>query len=157
MQVTLRSLTTEDAPAIAALAESLPQWFNRDVSGLACAEAARCPGVAAVGADGALLGLVIWEHLATDTDIKWIMVAPELHRQGIGRKLMERAIAEAKTAGMIRLIVSTVAPTVDYEPYARSRAFYEALGFMLERVEPGGDGWPDGWDKATYCRELPRE
>ena len=33
--ITLRSLTPDDAPAIAALAESLSQWFNRDVPGLA--------------------------------------------------------------------------------------------------------------------------
>lgn len=150
----LRPLTPEDAPAIAALAESLPEWFNRDVPGLACADAARCPGVAAVREEGALLGLVIWEHLETDTDIKWIMVAPELHGQGIGRKLMEHVIVQAKAAGRARLIVSTVAPTVDYEPYARSRAFYEAQGFVLEKVEVQPDGWPDGTDKATYALEL---
>ena len=150
--IALRPLTPDDAPKIAALAESLPQWFTPDVPAAACEDAARCPGVAAIDAEGALLGLVVWEQLGADANVKWIMVAPALHRHGIGRKLIEHVMIAVKAAGMTRLIVSTVAPTMDYEPYARSRAFYEGLGFALETLEPSG--WPDGTDKATYARKL---
>jgi hypothetical protein len=53
-----------------------------------------------------------------------------MHRAGIGRQLVERAVADVRAAGVQLLQVKTLGPSDDYEPYARTRAFYEALGFL---------------------------
>ena len=148
MEVTLREARPEDGPAIAALVQALPQWFTPDVVEKAPADAARYPTLVAVDTHGGIIGAVVWKIESNAAEIEWLMVAPEHHRCGLGRRMMMELIARLETAGVTRLVVATLAHTIEYEPYARTRAFYEAMGFVLEHIEPAG--WPDGTDKATY-------
>jgi GNAT superfamily N-acetyltransferase len=62
--------------------------------------------------------------------IGWIAVRPERHRQGIGRRLIERLVRELRPAGIAELHVKTLGRSVDYAPYERTRAFYRAMGFV---------------------------
>lgn len=58
-------------------------------------------------------------------DLYWIVVDPQVHRLGVGRRLMaasEEAIAQHEGA----LVVVETSSRDDYEP---TRAFYEALGY----------------------------
>jgi len=150
--IRLRDALPEDGPAIAELVKSLPQWFTPDVVEKAPADAARLPARVAVNETGVPVGLVVWKVKGTEAEIEWIMVAPEFHRQGLGRRLVADLVARLRGTGVTRLVVNTVAPSVDYEPYARTRGFYEAMGFLLERTEPAG--WPDGTDKGTYVLKV---
>jgi ribosomal protein S18 acetylase RimI-like enzyme len=150
--VTLREARPEDGPAIAELVTALPQWFTPDVVETAPADAARQCAQVAVDAVGAVVGAVVWKLDGGQAEIEWLMVAPGLHRHGLGRRMVTDLAARLRVTGVARLTVATLAATTDYEPYARTRAFYEALGFVLARVEPAG--WPDGTDKATYVLAL---
>lgn len=146
-----REATPPDAPAMTALVASLPEWFTpEEVETVR--EVVGPPAVVAIGDAGAVVGFLAWEQRRHEWEICWIAVARELHRRSVGRRMVEMMLARARAAKVARIRVQTVAATTEYEPYARTRAFYEALGFRLESVEP--KGWPDGTDKGIYYLRL---
>ena len=75
--------------------------------------------------------LLIKRHSPVSAEIYWLGVDPHYHRQGIGKALIgvvERRLREEK----IRfLFVMTLHPEDPYEPYRRTRLFYERMGFAL--------------------------
>jgi len=58
------------------------------------------------------------------------------HRQGCGRAMMEAAAARAREEGAGYLTVKTLAPMRPDEGYRRTRAFYDALGFVPLEIFP---------------------
>jgi GNAT superfamily N-acetyltransferase len=63
-------------------------------------------------------------HLgAPSAIVEDVVVAPELHGQGIGQAMMRHAVAEARHHGCYKLMLSSNARR------ERAHAFYEALGF----------------------------
>ena len=75
-------------------------------------------------------------------EVKNMAVAETHQGRGIGRALMERAIAECRTEGARTLLVATAtADTGDLR-------FYQRLGFRLLRVQrdafTAAQGYPDG-------------
>jgi GNAT superfamily N-acetyltransferase len=57
-------------------------------------------------------------------------VHPAHHRQGIGRLLLNRLEEEARAQGASLLHVKTLGPSSPDAAYARTRAFYQAMGFI---------------------------
>ena len=57
-------------------------------------------------------------------------VLPDRHRRGIGRALVEAAAADAAAQGTRLLHVEDAGPSHPSVGYARTRSFYEALGFI---------------------------
>jgi GNAT superfamily N-acetyltransferase len=91
--------------------------------------------------DGTVVGHVqvvadgdVWEVLNT-------AVAEERQGEGIGRRLIERAVVEARRAGARRVVVATAAADVG------NLAFYQRCGFRMERVVQDAfspaTGYPD--------------
>lgn len=76
-----------------------------------------------------LLGsLVIDGGHSDDEDgarLRWVILAPELHGQGLGRELMTRAMAFCDEAGFDRVYLWT------YEGLEAARRLYEKHGFTL--------------------------
>ena len=69
-------------------------------------------------------------------------VLPESHRQGAGRALLAAAEAYLSATAVEFLQVKTLGPSDPSEEYARTRAFYEAMGFVpLEELL---DLWESG-------------
>ena len=87
-------------------------------------------------------------------DVSWMGVRNDLHRQGIGSVLMERAAEDLAADGASILMVHTLADTVEYEPYEATRAFYRSVGFKhLETIDPF-PGMAPGNPIAIYVRIL---
>jgi GNAT superfamily N-acetyltransferase len=63
-------------------------------------------------------------------------VRRDRHRRGVGRRLVAAAEAHCRAAGLIYLTVKTLAPSHPHPFYARTRAFYAALGFVPLEVLP---------------------
>lgn len=57
--------------------------------------------------------------------LRWVILAPELHGQGLGRELMNRAMAFCDEAGFERVYLWT------YEGLEAARQLYEKHGFTL--------------------------
>jgi coenzyme F420-0:L-glutamate ligase/coenzyme F420-1:gamma-L-glutamate ligase len=107
---------------------ALPDWF-----GIEEATRAYIDDVAALPtfatADGAAF-LSLKLHTQRSGEIHVMGVRPERHRDGLGRQLVRTAEAWCAANGIEYLQVKTLAETHPSEHYARTRSFYEAMGFV---------------------------
>ncbi len=151
----VRRLEREDAEAICALAASLGEWFNHEGLARIAKDLAFHEGVVAVQG-GHVVGFVTWARADAETaELSWMGVARDLHRRGIGTALLAALVAELRAAGFCSLVVSTVADNVEYEPYARTRAFYRTRGFTDFRVDARYWGTGDDlYDRLVLRRDL---
>ena len=74
----------------------------------------------------------------------------ESHRgQGVGRVLLERAVAEARAAGMARVILATAAADVG------NLRFYQRCGFRMTHVVPDAFGPSQGYPPGIEIDGIP--
>jgi GNAT superfamily N-acetyltransferase len=132
MTVTVTEIAQGKSALCAAILARLPQWF-----GLADSNAAYIRDVAAMPVFAARLGdgrdigfLALNRHTPYAAEIHVMGVDPAHHRAGVGRALVEAAARHAAAQGMRYLTVKTLSAAHPDPGYARTRAFYEALGFV---------------------------
>jgi GNAT superfamily N-acetyltransferase len=115
----------------AAVLATLPEWFGLAESNAGCEADAEALPTWVARADGADAGLLILKtHFAATLEIHLLAVRRDRRGGGIGRALVEAAAAEARRDGRVMLTVKTRGPSIPYEPYEQTRAFYEACGFV---------------------------
>ena len=137
MQVQVRPILLDDHESILEIAKALhPAWFNELGLQEIVRDVQKERGLIAID-NGRAVGFVIYRknENGNSAELSWIAVRPEFHRRGVGRSLMN-SLAEVLTQQGIRMLeVSTVAPTVEYEPYARTRSFYHGVGFSDVQID----------------------
>lgn len=69
--------------------------------------------------------------------IRWVILSPELHGQGLGRELMDRAMAFCEEENFDRVYLWT------YEGLAAARHLYEEHGFTLIEEDTRQDWGPE--------------
>jgi coenzyme F420-0:L-glutamate ligase/coenzyme F420-1:gamma-L-glutamate ligase len=87
-------------------------------------------------------------HTPRAAEIYVMGVLPARHRQGVGRALVAAVEAWCASNGVDYLQVKTLAHTKADENYARTRAFYEAVGFVPLEV------LPELWDSRNPALVL---
>ena len=91
-------------------------------------------------------GLVLWRCAAGEAEILTLAVLPPWRRSGLGRRLMEAALAEAAAAGAETMFLEVAADN------AAALALYQRLGFSrIGRRK----GYYHGTDALTMRRDLP--
>jgi ribosomal protein S18 acetylase RimI-like enzyme len=142
----LRRLTTADAPACDAIIASLPYHFGQERGVEECAKAVRQQAGFVATIDGDVVGfLTFTNHWPESAEITWMAVSAEHRRRGIGRALIEYAVARLASQGTKFAFLLTLGPSVpdDVEDgYQGTRRFYEAVGFTPLR-EFGLRDWED--------------
>ena len=94
--------------------------------------------------NGQIIGYLqlIESDMAGEAELLSMAVAVDHQRGGLGRALVERAIAECRANGLRSLVVATASADTG------NLRFYQRLGFRLLRVErdafTASDGYPDG-------------
>jgi tRNA pseudouridine38-40 synthase len=142
--VTLRTHHGQYARQIVEIARELGEWFTpQGLSELAVDAPLQSGFVAFAGATP--VGFILFNVTQAIGRITWMAVARDHHRRGIGRRMIERLFAELRAAGVTELHVETLGPSVDYEPYAHTRAFYAALAFVEHRrvAQPDNPSCPE--------------
>ena len=77
-------------------------------------------------------------------ELTFAAVRPERHRSGIGRGLVDRAVADLAADGVTLVEVKTLDESAGYEPYVATRAFWEQQGFVqIDCIDPL-PGWQPG-------------
>jgi GNAT superfamily N-acetyltransferase len=110
---------------------ALPEWFGLEEALVGYVrDADRLPTVVARAGDEIVGVCLIRRHTPVAAEIELLAVPPELHRHGIGRRLIERVVDDLRGDGVELLQVKTFGPSGESEEYERTRAFYAALGFM---------------------------
>jgi len=78
----------------------------------------------------------------SEVELRSMAVAEQRQRQGIGRALITRAIAESRAEGGRTLLVATGSADIG------NLRFYQRLGFRMLRIErdafTAADGYPEG-------------
>jgi len=123
----------------------LPEWFGIDEATQSYIDAAATLTTFAVGDAGFLC---LKRHFPEAAEIFVLGVRRDAHRQGIGRTLVRAAEAWCAANGVDYLQVKTLAHTKDDANYARTRAFYDAVGFTPLEI------FPELWDPRNPALQL---
>jgi ribosomal protein S18 acetylase RimI-like enzyme len=117
----------------------LPEWFGvAEANAHYAQQAELLTGyVARIG--GEPKGMLLLKTCSPiSAEVYWLGVDPSCHRSGIGRALVNAACDSVRKNGRRFLFVATLHPSESYEPYQRTRRFYEAMRFhfVLEEQYP---------------------
>jgi GNAT superfamily N-acetyltransferase len=139
--------TGEQAPRfVDALLRSLPEWFGIESSIVDYVESAgHLPTYLAFPAgkarDQPIGALLAARHFPGAAEIYLMAVDRSVHRSGVGRALVQALERDLIADGVSLLQVKTLGPSHPDPGYARTRRFYEAMGFTP--LEETHDLWPD--------------
>jgi ribosomal protein S18 acetylase RimI-like enzyme len=168
----IRLMRAADLPAYKQLRDGMlaahPQAFTSDAATELKRDADSYRSRLSGGGDGAslftlcawlgpnLVGAISCEHEARVkvrhiAHIVGMMVSNELHGQGLGRKLLERALTLLQGEPVLELVTLNVTSS-----NARAIRLYEACGFRRYGRLEGAIKLPDGQmlDKDLMCRRL---
>jgi len=125
---------------------SLPDWFGIEQAIVDYAAAADAlPTFVAATGDAVFGFLTLKQTSACAADVHVMAVRREAQRRGLGRALLSAAETYLRENGIEIVHVKTLSDSVDYPPYAETRAFYLAMGFRpLEEI-------PQIWGDDNPC------
>lgn len=125
---------------------SLPEWFGIEESVLQyISDIEHLPTFLAKTSEIVTGFLCIKIHTPYSAEILVMGILPEKQRQGNGRKLLNAAQTWLRQQGIEYLQVKTLGPSNEDPNYAKTRDFYEAMGFRaLEEL-------PQIWDEKNPC------
>ena len=125
---------------------SLPAWFGIEEAIIQyAAELDQLHTFLAYEAGEVIGFLSIKQHYPASAEVLVMGIREDAHRQGIGRALLHRAQEWLKDQGVEYLQVKTLGPSHPDVNYAKTRAFYLAMGFKpLEEL-------PHIWDEGNTC------
>lgn len=141
-------VATRDAPVpddVARLLGTVPEWFGRPESNAEYVEAARTKETWTVrGTDGSVVGVTLVDrHFPHVAEIHLTVVDRAVHGRGVGTAMLAAIEADAVGRGVRLLEVKTLGPSHPDPHYARTRHFYEKVGFLpLEETDLWGEGTP---------------
>lgn len=128
---------------------ALPEWFGiesaiadyvRDTSSMAF--------WAAFDKDIPVGFVALKEHNAYTAEIYTMGILKDYHRQGIGRQLIQHCESFCTEKGIEYLTVKTLDESREDLSYAKTRSFYESVGFRPLEV------FPLLWGKDNPCLFL---
>lgn len=109
---------------------SLPDWFGIEEAIVHySSEIDRLPTFLACSSERVIGFQSIKQHNPYSAEVYVMGVKLEAHRRGMGRALMDEAQAWLRAQGVEYLQVKTLGPSHSDPNYARTRAFYAAMGF----------------------------
>jgi GNAT superfamily N-acetyltransferase len=133
-------VVTAKGALCAEILAALPQWFGMPASNEAYIRDVEAMPMWAAYDEERLLGfLALGRPTPHVLEVHVMGVKPDRHRDGTGRALMEMAAAHARTHGLRFLTVKTLSARDPDPGYAKTRAFYEAMGFVAI------DEFPELW------------
>lgn len=129
----------------ARLLATVPEWFGRPESNAEYIDSAnRLENWAVRDEGGCVVGLAltVW-HLGTVCELELMVVDRAHHGQGVGTALVAAVEADARERGARLLEVKTLGASHPDAGYARTRHFYEAVGFLgVEETDLWGEDTP---------------
>ena len=125
---------------------ALPEWFGLPDAIETYAQTAGSLPMFGVAVNGATVGfLSLKVHTPSAAEAYVLGVKKPWQRQGAGRSLLFAAEAWCRQRAVRFLTVKTLAASHPDPFYARTRAFYEAIGFLPLEV------FPTLWSAANPC------
>lgn len=130
MPITLTGPQLGTSAVCTPILRALPDWFGIEEAIVHySAEIERLPTWLAQDAEKTVGFLSLKQHNAYAAEIYVMGIQAEAHRRGIGRQLVLEAETWLRRAGVEYLQVKTLSDSHPDLYYARTRAFYLAMGF----------------------------
>jgi GNAT superfamily N-acetyltransferase len=127
----IQEIVTAKGAACAEILATLPHWFGIPASNEAYIRDVETMPMWGAYESGGLLGfLALGRPTPHVFEVHVLGVRPEQHRHGAGRALIGTAVAHAKAHGIRFLTVKTLSACDSDAGYAKTRAFYTAMGFV---------------------------
>ena len=154
--MSIHEATEDDWQGAMHVAKSLsPRWFDNIAIGTSIPRDLRILRTHVAEEGGRIVGFIMHTTVDDKADIKWIGVEPGSQRKGIGSELYAVVEDELRRAGVREVRVETVSELTEYEPYERTRAFYEKMGFHVEKVKKTiSEDTGEEFYMATYVKAL---
>lgn len=142
--VTIRRLAPGEGSVCEQVMRALPEWFGIEESLMAYVrDAERMESWLALYAGEPAGFVTLHLHNPQAAEIQVMAVLPQLHGRGVGKALVAHAEACLSARGTAFLQVKTLGPSRPNEHYARTRGFYDRMGFVpLEENRLWGDTNP---------------
>lgn len=142
-------LSENSSKHVEPIIRALPEWFGIEESTLQYIKDANTMPTMLVRDDDDVIGfLTIHHHFPESAEIHCMGILPQYHRTGIGKLLLEALETHLKKEGLNFLQVKTVSDASSCKAYAKSRAFYEGVGFTPLEI------FPTLWDEWNPCLLL---
>jgi GNAT superfamily N-acetyltransferase len=117
--------------------KALPEWFGLPEAIADYARAVEELPMFGFSVNGEIVGfLSLKSHTPVAAEAYVLGVKKPWQRQGAGKRLFEAAETSCRATGVKFLTVKTLAPSHPDPFYARTRAFYEAIGFLPSEIFP---------------------
>ena len=130
MEITRQEPSEELARTTRRLLDTVPQWFAHSEENVMYVDAARrLPGYLATVEDEPVGIVLEARHFPASSEIFLLAVDAAHHRTGAGRALVAGLESALRADGCRFLQVKTLGPSHPDAGYARTRAFYAAVGF----------------------------
>jgi ribosomal protein S18 acetylase RimI-like enzyme len=141
-----------DRRAIIGLATSLSEFFPTDF--IHAIDESLKKQSCLVGFLGTeIVGFLVWTQRDSLTaEITSMGIKEEFHGLGLGTMLLESLEQHVIQNGVTKLIVSTLAYTVDYKPFEKVRAFYYHRGFKSLGIQE--NYYYEGVDRLILVKSL---
>ncbi len=125
---------------------ALPEWFGIEEATAQYARDVDDLPTFVAWVNGRAVGfMTVKQHFPQAAELYVLGVLPEMHRQGVGQALLSAVEAYLREQGVAYLQVKTLSASHPDPGYAKTRAFYEAVGFKpLEE-------FPMLWGEANPC------
>ncbi len=147
--ITILPPATGTAAACEPILRSAPEWFGIEEAIVEYGEAIeQMPTILAMQNDQAVGFMTIEQHFPSSAELHVLCIRPEWHRQGIGQALLAAAEAYVRQIGARFLQVKTLSPRRVDANYARTRLWFEAMGFTPITE------FRTLWDEANPCLQL---
>lgn len=146
MHITMIEQPDEKTSITLKIMHSLPAWFSppEDIEKKAVIHR-DYPFIAAYDNDIPIGFAALKIHNTYTADIFNLGILEQYHRQGIGRGLLEAVEQYCLDNSYMFLTVKTLDASAEYEPYERTRAFYQKMGFIPLEV------FTTFWDEENPC------
>ena len=92
--------------------------------------------------------IAMQQHFDNSAEIYVMGVKQQYHRSGVGKQLVEQGVTWCLEREIHFLQVKTLSAQHPDLNYAKTRRFYETMGFHAIEV------YPDLWDKSNPCLQM---
>jgi GNAT superfamily N-acetyltransferase len=152
----IREIHSGKGAVCAEILASLPLWFGIPESNAAYKRDVQFLPMFVAEDGGRIQGFIaLKRHTPFAYEIHVLGVRPELHRKGLGRALVARGETLVRESGARFLTVKTLSASDPDPGYARTRAFYAAMGFVP--IEEFGTLWNPDNPPVMMLKVLDRE
>lgn len=147
--ITVIPAATGQSEVCAPILRALPQWFGIEAANQMYIRDIDANPTYVAQADGQPVGFLTYvRHFAQAAEIHVMGVLPGMHRQGVGRALVQQLEHDLREQGVQFLQVKTLSSKHPDPGYARTRAFYEGVGFLPF------EEFPDLWGEHNPCLQM---